>query len=84
MAVPRIRVYSRSWCEDSQAAKEFLTERGLHFEDIDIETVPEASEFVKRANHGKEITPTFEVDGRTFSSSPFNQQRVEDELHHRR
>jgi mycoredoxin len=75
MAQHHIRLYTRSWCEDSQAAKEFLAKRQILFQEIDIEENPEAAEFVKSVNEGKERTPTVEVDGRVFHASPFNAEK---------
>ncbi len=75
-----IRIYTRSWCEDSSAAKEFLKDRNLRFDEIDIEKNPEALEFVMRANEGKERTPTFDVGGRVFHCSPFDVQKLIREL----
>ena len=74
------RIYTRSWCEDSHAAKEFLTGRGLVFEEIDIELHPEAVPFVEGANGGKRRTPTFEVAGRVFHASPFRTEILVAEL----
>ena len=76
----KIRVYMRTWCEDSADAMKFLQERGLPFEEIDIEQNPQACEFVKRVNEGKQRTPTFEADGRTFHCSPFDAQKLSREL----
>ncbi len=67
-----IRIYTRSWCEDSTAAKEFLSRHGLDFEEIDIEASPQASSYVESVNQGKRRTPTFEVDGHAFHVSPFD------------
>ena len=75
-----IRIYTRSWCEDSLAAKEFLKERNLPFEEIDIEKNSQAREFVMQANEGKQRTPTFEIDGRVFHCSPFDAQKLAGEL----
>jgi mycoredoxin len=75
-----IRIYTRSWCEDSVEAKKFLEEHRLLFEEIDIEKDPKAREFVMSVNEGKQRTPTFEVDGRTFHCSPFDAERLRREL----
>lgn len=75
-----IRIYTRSWCEDSSAAKELLRKHNLPFEEIDIEKYPEAREFVRQANEGKQRTPTFDVDGRVFHCSPFEAQKLIREL----
>lgn len=80
MARERLRVYTRSWCEDSQAAKEFLQRLHVSFEEIDIEEQPEAARFVESVNEGKQRTPTFDVGGRTFHCSPFDEKKLRREL----
>ena len=80
MTGSRVRIYTRCWCEDSQAAKQFLSERGIPFDEIDIEENPEACQFVMSVNDGKQRTPTFEVDGRAFHSSPFDARELMREL----
>ncbi len=75
-----IRLYTRSWCEDSHAAREFLIRHGLDFEEIDIEASPQAMAYVESVNEGKRRTPTFEVEGRSFHVSPFDARKLAREL----
>ncbi len=75
-----IRVYTTSWCGDCRQAKRFLEEHKLAFEEIDIDEDLRAAKFVKVANNGKRKVPTFDVDGRVFSSSPFNAEDVKQQL----
>jgi mycoredoxin len=75
-----IRIYTTSWCPDSRRAKRFLEEHQLPYEEIDIETDLRAAKFVKQANDGKRKVPTFEVDGRVFSCSPFSAPELEQKL----
>ena len=75
-----IRMYTTMWCADCYRAKRFLQSRGVHFEEISIEQVDGAAEFVIAANHGKRKVPTFEVNGRTFHCSPFDPHRLSREL----
>ncbi|HET9180345.1 MAG TPA: glutaredoxin domain-containing protein [Terriglobia bacterium] len=75
-----IRIYTRCWCEDSAEAKKFLEQRHVPFEEIDIEKDPKACEFVMSVNEGKQRTPTFEIDGRTFHCSPFDERKLAREL----
>jgi mycoredoxin len=75
-----IRIYTTSWCPDSRRAKRFLEEHHLPYEEFDIEKDLRAARFVKDANNGKRRVPTFDVDGRVFSCSPFNAQQLEQEL----
>jgi mycoredoxin len=75
-----VRMYTTTWCPDCYRAKSFLKSRGVRFEEINIEDVEGAAEFVIAANHGKRRVPTFEVNGRTFHCSPFDPHRLSREL----
>jgi mycoredoxin len=75
-----IRIYTTSWCPDCRQAKRFLEENQLNYEKLNIETDLRAAKFVKRANNGKRKVPTFDVDGRIFSFSPFSAQNLKEEL----
>lgn len=67
-----IRIYTTQYCSDCRRAKQFLHERGVQFEEIYIDESPDAEEIVVKANDGRRVTPTFEVNGEFFSVSPFN------------
>jgi mycoredoxin len=75
-----IRIYTTSWCPDCHQAKQFLEECHLPFEEIDIEVDLRGAVFVKHANDGKRKVPTFDVDGRIFSCSPFSTQDLKQAL----
>jgi len=75
-----IRIYTTSWCPDCRQARRFLQEFHLAYEEIDIEEDLRAAKFVKTVNDGKKKVPTFDVDGRIFSSSPFNAQDLKQAL----
>ena len=75
-----IRIYTTGWCSDCRLAKRFLEEHQLPYEEIDIESDVGAAKFVRRANNGKRKVPTFDVDGRIFSCSPFSAQSLKQEL----
>lgn len=79
-ATSAIRMYTTMWCPDCYRAKTFLKSRGVAFEEIRIEDVEGAAEFVIAANEGKRRVPTFEVNGRTFPCSPFDPQLLSREL----
>jgi glutaredoxin len=61
-------------------AKMFLSERGIAYEEIDIETTPGAEEIVMQANNGKRKVPTLDIDGRFVAVSPFNRRQLEEAL----
>jgi len=79
-ATGALRMYTTSWCPDCYRAKRFLKERGLPFDEINIETAEGAAEFVMRVNHGKRRVPTFEVNGHTFNCSPYDPHKLSREL----
>lgn len=76
-----IRMYTTMWCPDCRRAKAFLRERGIGFEEINIEETEGAAETVVAHNGGKRKVPTFEVEGRYFACSPFDPQLLRRELH---
>jgi mycoredoxin len=75
-----ITMYSIAWCPDCRRAKTFLKERGVAFEEVNIEEDPEGEEIVVGANNGKRKVPTLKVEERYFACSPFNAQQLADEL----
>jgi mycoredoxin len=75
-----IKMYTTQWCGDCRSAKRFLKERGVVFEEINIEEAEGAAEYVMRANEGKRKVPTFEIDGRTFNLSPYDERKLRTEL----
>jgi len=52
----------------------------LPYEEFDIETDLGAAKFVKHADDGKRKVPTFDVDSRVFSCSPFSAQNLTQDL----
>lgn len=75
-----ITIYSTSWCPDCWRAKSFLKERGIEFQEVNIENDPDAEEIVLRANHGRRRVPTLKVGQRYFACSPFSAQKLAEEL----
>jgi len=76
----RIVIYTTSWCRDCKAAKKFLSERGIPFEEVDIEQRPEAAEVVMKLNDGMRKVPTLDVEGTIVSGDRFDASRFEKEL----
>lgn len=75
-----IKMYTTQWCGDCRHAKRFLNERGVAYEEIDLEVTEGAAEYVMKVNDGRRKVPTFEVDGRVFSLSPYDERRLKLEL----
>ena len=75
-----IKMYTTTWCSDCRRAKSFLDARGVAYEEINVEDVDGAAELVMRLNEGKRKVPTFEVDGRAFNLSPYDERKLRAEL----
>lgn len=75
-----IKMYTTSWCGDCRMAKMYLTEKGISYEEIDIEKTPGAAEIVMQVNEGKRKVPTLDIDGRFVALSPFNRRQLEEAL----
>lgn len=80
MAQLQITIYTTTYCGDCRRAKQFLKERGVEFREVNIDESPEAEALVMQANDDLRKVPTFEVDGRFFSCSPFNPYQLAKEL----
>ncbi len=59
-----IVMYCSKWCHDCKKAREWLSERGLEYTEVDVWTTPGAMEQVRKWTNGKLITPTFDIDGK--------------------
>jgi len=75
-----IKMYTTSWCGDCRMTKMFMAEKGISYEEIDIEQTPGAAEIVMKANDGKRKVPTLDIDGRFIAVSPFNRRQLEEAL----
>ena len=78
--MPEIKIYTTSWSADCDKAKRFLDDEGVFYEEVDIEESAEAARLVEKANKGKRIVPTFDVDGTVFSLKPFDWKKLQAEL----
>ena len=75
-----IVMYSTGWCGDCRRAKLFLRERNVAFREVNVDEDPAAEELIERVNEGRRVVPTFSVDGRYFSCSPFDPYKLSSEL----
>jgi glutaredoxin len=75
-----ITMYSAGWCPDCRRVKNFLKERGVEFQEVDIDQDEESEELVLRVNSGRRKVPTLKIGERYFACSPFNAQKLADEL----
>ena len=73
-------MYTTTLCRDCRLAKEFLAERNIPYEEINIDDIPDAVEVVLKATGGKRQVPTLDIDGRFVTASPFSRQRLAEAL----
>ena len=76
----RIVMYTTAWCGDCKVAKRFLEERGIAYEEVDIEKRPEAAAIVMKLNDGMRKVPTLDVGGVIVSGDRFDAARFEKDL----
>ena len=68
-----VKVYGADWCPMTRRSLDHLRLLHVPFDYIDIEKDPAASEWVKRQNHGKELKPTIDIEGRILAE-PSNEE----------
>ena len=76
----QIKMYTTALCGDCRAAKRFLSEKNIPYEEINIEDVDGAAEIVMRANQGRRSVPTFDINGRFVNCSPFDRRQLSEAL----
>ena len=58
---PAITIYTTTWCGSCRMAKSYLNQKGVSFNEIDIDEVPEAAEQVMRWARGNRTVPTLKI-----------------------
>ena len=62
-----VKVYGADWCHDTQAVRNNLDSLGVQYEYLNVDTDPNASEWVKQHNAGKAKLPTLDIAGKVLS-----------------
>jgi len=75
-----ITMYCTDWCVDCRRAKQFLKDRGVAFDEVNIDEEPEAEDLVLTVNDGRRKVPTLRVGDRYFACSPFDPYLLSSEL----
>jgi mycoredoxin len=75
-----IKMYTTTFCSDCRNAKRFLNDRGILYEEINIEETPGAAEYVMSVNNGKRKVPTIVFNDRAFALSPYDERKLKAEL----
>lgn len=62
-------IYGTSWCGPCRTLKRLLSEHDVDFTYVDIETTPDAADFVMKINGGNQTVPTVVFpDGSTLTN----------------
>jgi glutaredoxin-like YruB-family protein len=80
--MPQIKIYSTSWCAYCKAEKQFLGEKGVAFEEVNVEEdAAAAEEMVKLSNQmGVPVTRIIHDDDSVAFRVGFDQDWLESEL----
>lgn len=70
----KITFYGAAWCSDCRRAKQFLDDKSVKYEYIDLETVPNAAAEVERINNGLQSIPTIVFSGGKVLVEPSNEE----------
>jgi len=76
----KIIMYTTEWCRDCVDAKKFLKERGIPFDEVNIDNNPHAAAIVMKLNNGMRMVPMLNVEGTIVSGDSFNPKRFENDL----
>jgi glutaredoxin len=77
-----VQVYTAAWCRDCRAAKQFLDSHGIVYTEVNVDTVPGASDEVLR-HVGKRAIPQLVIDGEWFQPYKPGRGLLIDELRKR-
>jgi mycoredoxin len=72
MGTAKIKMYGTSWCPDCARAKQFLTQKGVSFEWIDIEKDKPGLAYVEKVNKGNRSVPTIVFPDGSILVEPSN------------
>jgi mycoredoxin len=65
-----LTMYSTSWCGYCRRLKGQLDREGIVYTDVDIESQPDAAEFVMQVNNGNQTVPTLLFPDGTAATNP--------------
>ena len=74
-----LNLYSATWCPDCRLAKAVLDERGVEYNEIDIDGNDEAVAIIIKGR-GKRVIPTLEYKGSFIDGNHFNREKFEKDL----
>lgn len=70
----KIKFYGATWCPECRRSKQYLDEKGVDYDYIDIEKVPGAAEEVEKINNGFQSIPTIVFPNMRILTEPSNEE----------
>ncbi len=67
--MPRVEIYTTSWCAYCAAAKRLLSRKGVAFEETDVEAVPDARAVMTKRSGGRQTVPQIFIAGHHVGGS---------------
>jgi mycoredoxin len=68
--VSTLTMYSTSWCGYCRRLKRQLDREGIAYREVDIESQPQAADFVMRVNNGNQTVPTLLFPDGSAATNP--------------
>ena len=68
----QIIFFGADWCPDCRRSKRFLQDHEINFRFVDVDSNPDAANWVTEINNGKRIIPTLLINGKPYTN-PNNQ-----------
>lgn len=72
----KIIFYGATWCPDCRRSKQFLDDKGIAYEYINIEEVPGAAAEVEKINNGFQSIPTIVLPNGKVLVEPSNNELI--------
>ena len=63
-----IKIYGADWCSDCVIVKNFLDEKKIPYDYVICTDNEEVMNIIEKANNGKRIIPTIDIDGKIYSN----------------
>lgn len=67
---PRITIYVRPWCGGAMRVKRWFDQKGIAYQEIDINKDPDSARYVEELNGGYQSVPTLLLDGEHVATEP--------------
>ncbi|PIP61695.1 NrdH-redoxin [Candidatus Roizmanbacteria bacterium CG22_combo_CG10-13_8_21_14_all_38_20] len=70
----KIKLYGATWCQDCRRSKQYLDDKGIDYEYINLENSPDAVNEVLNINNGMQSIPTILFPNGIVLVEPSNEE----------